>query len=396
MLKVMTKENFLPYTKPSINQIDIHEVTKALNSDHLTRGPLVEAFESAVAHYCQVKYAVAFNSGTSALMGAYFAANLRQQDSLLTTPNSFVATAGAAVQRGTTPVFLDIDCSSGNLDLQQLEYNLARPSSRGRICVAPVHFAGIPVDMQKIDQSIQNPETVVIEDAAHALGSTYFTGEKVGSCRWSDMTIFSFHAAKTITTGEGGMVTTNSEDFYRRLKLFRNNGIEREAPYLQGEAAPWYYEVQHLSGNYNFTELQAALGLSQMARLDSFVEKRRQLMKAYRALLKEIPYLHLFAENFDAYSAYHLCVVQINFNAYKTTRTQVMNRLRERMIGTQVHYIPIYKHPYFINLCGDISDYFPKMEAYYSQALSLPFYYDLQVEEVERVVNTLKKVLQGE
>lgn len=389
----MNEEIFLPYAKPSIDPTDIKEVAKALETDTITRGPIVEAFEKAIAQYCDVKYAVAFNTGTSALMGAYFAARLGPQDKLIITPNTFVATAGAAVMRGATPIFLDIDRSSGNLDLTQLEYTLSKPLSRGRACIAPVHFSGIPVNMQKIDSLIQHPDVIVIEDAAHALGSSYETGEKVGSCAWSHMTMFSFHPAKTITTGEGGIITTNDEAFYHRLKLFRNNGIERDAEYLESEPAPWYYEVHDLTGNYHFTEFQAALGLNQMTRLTHFVEKRRELMKIYRDLLKDVPHIRLFAESYDPHTAYHLCVVQIDFDAYKTTRTAVMNKLREKNIGTQVHYIPLYRHPYFRKMCGEISEYFPEMESYYSQALSLPLYYDLRPQDVERVVSALKTVL---
>lgn len=390
---MLNEEIVLPYSKPSLNSTDIQEITKSLQSEIITRGPYVEAFESAIAYYCNVKYAVAFNTGTAALMGAYFAADLGRQDRLITTPNTFVSTVGSAVQKGVTPIFLDIDRSHGNLNLQQLEYTLSQSFSRGRTCITPVHFAGIPVDMQKIDRIIQNPQVVVIEDAAHALGSSYLSGEKIGSCAWSDMTIFSFHPVKNITTGEGGMVTTNDENLYRRLKLFRNNGIEKDPAYLENSPEPWYYEVQDLSGNYNFTEFQAALGLSQMARLDQFIEKKRLLMKTYRELLKNVPHIKMFAESYDARTAYHLCVLQIDFNAFKTTRSQVMNKLREKNIGSQVHYIPVYKHPYFKKLCGDLSDYFPEVEVYYQQALSVPFYYDLRVEDVERVVKNLKQAL---
>ncbi len=390
----MTEEIFLPYAKPSLDSRDIRGVTKALESDIITRGPIVEAFERTIAQYCHAKYAVAFNSGSSALAAAYFAANLKPQDKLITTPNTYVATIAGAVLRGSTPIFLDIDRNSGNLDLSQLEYTLSQPLSRGRMVVAPVHFAGIAVDMQAIDKMIQNPDVVLIEDAAHALGSNYPTGDRVGSCAWSHMTVFSFHPAKTITTGEGGMVTTNEETLYHRLRLFRNNGIEKEQQYLQGEPAPWYYEVHDLSGNYNFTEFQAALGLSQMERLDERISKRRDLIKLYRDLLKDIPHIRMFSETYDLHTAYHLCVVQIDFEAYKTNRSEVMQKLREKNIGTQVHYIPLYQHPYFKKMCGEISEYFPETEAYYAQALSLPLYYDLCPEDVERVVKTLKKLLE--
>lgn len=390
----MPNDQFLPYAKPSVDITDREEVFKALDSNTITRGPLVEAFENLIAQTCDVKYAVVFNSGTSALMAAYFAAEIGSHDRLITTPNSFVCTTGAGVQRGATPIFLDIDRSSGNFDLQQLEYTISRPASRGRDCIVPVHFSGIPVDMKKIDRMIRQPETIVIEDAAHALGSRYLTGEKVGSCAWSHMTMFSFHPAKIVTTGEGGVITTNDEGYYRRLKLFRNNGIERDPQYLK-RSDPWYYEVVDLTGNYNFTEFQAALGMSQMKKLDAFAKKRRDLMKIYRDLLKNVPHLKFFSEEYDEQTAYHLCVVQIDFEACHTTREKVMNQLLEKNIGTQVHYIPIYRHPYFVEKCGEITDYFPEMELYYKQALSLPLYYDLSKEDVERVADVLKLFLRS-
>lgn len=389
----MNDETFLPYAKPFLNENDSFEMVKSLESYIITRGPIVESFEKAIADYCNVKYAVAFSSASSALMATYFAAKIGPQDKVITSPNTFVATVGGAMQRGAVPIFLDIDRKNGNLDMEQLEGTLSKPLSRGRMCITPVHFAGFSVDMQKMDRLIQNPDVIIIEDAAQALGSCYPTGEKVGSCCWSQMTVFSFHPAKILTTGEGGMVTTNDEELYRRLKRFRNNGIENDPQYLEEKSAPWYYEVNDLTGNFNFTEFQAALGLSQLSRLDQFIEKRRQLMNFYRSLLKDIPHLQLLQEDQDSYTAYHLCVVQIDFDAFKTTRAKVMNKLREKNIGTQVHYIPLYRHPYFKKVCGDIIDYFPQTEAYYSQALSLPLYSSLEIQDVKRVVKELKKAL---
>lgn len=385
--------SFLPYAHQSITSEDIAEVGKALTGDFITRGPLVEAFEGAVAHYCEAKYAVAFNSGTSALMAAYYAGNVYAFDRLITTPNTFVASAGAGIARQATPVFVDIDRSSGNFDLDQVEINVNYPSSRGRPVVIPVHFAGIPVDMEALDRTIKNPDVLVIEDAAHAIGSTYSNGQKVGCCAWSHMTIFSFHAVKTLTTGEGGMVLTNDESLYHRLRLYRNNGIERDPQFLRVEPAPWYYEVLDVTGNFNFTEMQAALGLSQLKRLDQIVAKRRQLIGTYRQLLNDMPHVKMFKPDYDAQTAYHLCVVQIDFHAYKMTRTEVMMKLKEKGIGSQVHYIPVYRFPFLADKIGDISSYFPQMEAYYSQALSLPLYHDLREEDVERVVSTLKAIL---
>jgi dTDP-4-amino-4,6-dideoxygalactose transaminase len=275
--------------------------------------------------------------------------------------------------------------------MQDLLDNINQPMTRGKQIIAPVHFAGIPVDMQTLDRSIAGINTVVIEDAAHAIGSCYLDGTRVGSSAYSDMTIFSFHPPKTITTGEGGMVTTNNEHYYRMLKLFRNNGIEREQPFLTGTAAPWYYEAQALTGNFNFTDFQAALGLSQLRRIPQFVAKRKKLMETYRELLKGYDHIRLLMPQ-QEHVAHHLCVVEINIKALKTTRTAIMEKLKERGIGSQYHYIPIYRHPSIASLVGDIAEYFPQMEKYYPQALSLPLYFDLTEDDVEYVVKNLLEI----
>lgn len=392
----MHNQTFIPYTRQSINAEDIQKVSETLSQDLITRGPQVEAFERAMAESCGAQYAVAFNSGTSALMAACFAADVNAFDRLLTPANTFVASVGSATQDGATPVFVDIDRKTGSLNLSHLEFNLQKKYSRGRDIIMAVHFSGLAIDMQAIDRMILNPDTIVIEDAAHALGSHYPDGQKVGSCPYSHMTIFSFHPAKTITTGEGGMVTTNDADLHHRLKLFRNNGIEREQAFLLSEGAKegvGYYEVQHITGNYHLTEMQAALGLSQLSRLHQFVDKRRKLVQAYRELLKNDSSLELFSPEQDHQTAYHLFVVQLDFKAHGKTREAVMSKLKDKGIGTQVHYIPVYRHPYYMKLCGDISSFFPETEKYYSMALSLPLYYDLSFEEVEYVVKSLKEVL---
>lgn len=386
-------KDYIPYARQSIDPADALEVSKALFSTTITRGPKVEAFEHAIAEYCGAKYAVAFSSGSAALLGAYHVVDTNKSDRVISTPNTFVSSIGTGVEYGATPVFVDIDRKTGNMDLEQVGFTLDIPRTRGRSIVVPVHFSGIPVDMKKLESLIKDPDAVIIEDAAHALGSQYQGGKKVGSCEWSHMTIFSFHPAKTITTGEGGMVTTNDETLFHRLKRFRNNGIERDSKFLEGEPAPWYYEVQELTNNYNFTELQAALGLSQLRRLDEFVQKRRKLVLAYRERLADIAHVSLFTNDYDSFTAFHLLVVQIDFKAYKTTRTEVMHKLKDNGIGSQLHYIPVYRHPYFKKACGDLSEYFPQMEAYYSQALSLPLYYDLNIEDVDRIVNILKSIL---
>ena len=222
-----------------------------------------------------------------------------------------------------------------------MAYNANLPSSRGKPILIPVHFAGVPVNIEQLDRSLSNPEAIIIEDAAHALGSHYSDqGPKVGSCAWSAMTVFSFHPAKTITTGEGGMVTTNDEGLFHQLKLFRNNGIERDPKYLQGEPLPWYYEVHDITDNHNITEFQAALGRSQLKRLSQFAAKRLDLMKVYKEKLRDWPHIKLLTPAFDESTVFHLCVALIDFAALKTTRAEVMKKLLDKNIGTQVHYIP--------------------------------------------------------
>lgn len=383
----ITMHKIYPYAKQSINDADIAAVTTSLQSDFLTRGPQVEAFEEAVAEYCGARYAVALNSGSSALEAACYAAQLTPFDRLVTTPNSFIATVACAMHGGVDPLFVDIDRKTGNLDLNQVAHNVHYESSRGRNIYVPVHFAGIPVDIERLNNMIADPDAVIIEDAAHAIGSCYADGTKVGSCNSSQMTIFSFHPAKTMTTGEGGMVLTNEEEYRDRLRLFRNNGMQRDPQ----QHAPWYYEVAKVSGNYHMTEMQAALGLSQLARLDTFVEKRRQLWQRYRELLTGAPNIRLFEPEDPNRVAFHLMVVQIDFAACNMTRVQLMEQLKAEGIGTQVHYIPLYRHPVLAG--ADISGYFPEMEAYYAQALSLPLYYDMNVEDVDHIVSVLRSAL---
>jgi len=393
----MTKdvqELIYPYAKHAITQADCDSVLKALKSDKITRGPITQEFEKAIANYVGARFALTFNSGTAALQAAYFAAEACGQDRLITCPNSFVATTGAALQCGVKPYFVDIDLNSGNIDLEKLERLINMPLSRGRLIIAPVHFAGIAVDMKKLSSCIKNPDSLVIEDGAHALGSSYPTGEKVGSCAYSDMTILSFHPAKHITTGEGGAVTTNDEKLYHRLRLFRNNGIERKKPYLLGEEEKGYYEVQALTGNYHISEFSAALGLSQFQRLDSLVERRRQHVRRYRGHFEGVKAIRLFSPEFDERTAYHLMCLQINFKSLTIGRQELMTELAEEGIGTEIHYIPIYRHPAVKKLYQFDPDQFPNCEQYWSETLSIPLYPTLEEKDVDCIATTLKGLLQ--
>lgn len=388
----MTRKFFLPYARQSINNHDIEAVAKALQGEWITRGPLVEEFERQMANYCGAAYAVAFSSGSAALAASFFAAGVGAGDRIISTPNTFVTSVGPAVSKGAIPVFVDISRSTGAIEPGPLALNANQFKSRGKSIVVPVHFAGIAFDMEAFDRQVTNSDLIVIEDASHAIGSSYPRGgPKVGSCAWSQMTVFSLHATKTITTGEGGVVTTNDAEMCRRLKLFRNNGIERDPAYLQNPATPWHYEVQALTNNFNFTEGQAALGLSQMRRVDLFAAKRRELMKGYRHHLRGLEQVSLLTDAADAHTAFHLCVVQIDFEACKKEREAVMLALKDVNIGTQVHYIPLYRHPCFQS--GGVDEYFPEMEKYYSQALTLPLFYDMTMDDVAYVANKIKKII---
>lgn len=389
-------EPYLPYAHQIIEEDDITAVAEAMRGSVVTRGPCVEKFEESVARYCQVRYAVAFNSASTGLAASCFAAKLSPADRFLTTPNTFIASSGSAKQMGVAPIYIDIDRQTGNCDFDLLTHNLNQDNSRGRDIVMMVHFSGIPFDMARLDKEIRRTDTVVIEDAAHALGASYTDGQKVGCCAWSQMTVFSFHPAKTVTTGEGGVVTTNDEALYERLRLYRNNGIVAQGPQLLGVPAPGYYEVHALTGNFNVSELQGALGASQMLKVDRFIQKRRELVAHYRALLSSVEHLQMFNPHFDSQSAHHLFVVQIDFDAYKKNRVEVMQELHKRGIGTQVHYIPLYRHPVFAKQHVELASYFPQTEGYYKQALTLPLFPSMSLADVERVVKTLQECLKKE
>lgn len=392
-VNVMNQTSFLPYAKQSISQEDIQAINGIFKEGWITRGPAVEAFEQQLAAYCGAKFAVLFNSGTTALQAACHAAQITPHDRVITTPNSFVATATAVVREGGSPIFVDIDPATGNLDLEQLAPNLAIESSRGRVILLPVHYAGIPVAMHAVERLIQDPNAIVIEDAAAALGSSYDSEHKVGSCRWSHMTVFSFHPAKLITTGEGGAVTTNDPELYHRLRRFRNNGIERDPKRLTQLDGPWYYEVHELTGNFNFTDFQAALGSSQLQRVDTFIEKRQAIATWYNNRTSNIPHTQTLPMQNDAKACPQPFVVRIDFSKTKITRSELMSALQTQGIGSQVHYIPIYRHPYFRDTFGDLSTYFPGMETFYTQALSLPCYQELEEEDVDRICTALTKAL---
>lgn len=383
----------IPYGRQDINEEDIQSVVEVLRSDWLTQGPAVERFEQEVARYCGAKYAVAVSSATAALHVACLAAGLKPGDALWTSPNTFVASANCGLYCGAQPDFVDIDPRTYNLSVDALEEKLAWAEKQGRLpkIVIPVHFAGQSCDMEAIAGLGKRHGFTVIEDASHAIGGRY-RDARVGSCAFSDMTVFSFHPVKIITTGEGGMVLTNRQDLYEKLARLRSHGITRDPRFMEGESdGPWYYQQVELGFNYRITDIQAGLGASQMRRLDKFVERRRNLVERYDSLLARLP-LMLPWQHPDAYSSFHLYVVRLRLDAIGKTHRQVFEGLRQEGVGVNLHYIPVHTQPYYRRLGFKPGD-FPQAEQYYREAISLPLYAGLSDSEQDSVVRALAEVL---
>ena len=383
---------FLPYACQNIDASDIKAVTDALQQDIITRGPTVSAFEEAVAKQVGATYAVAFSSGSSAFLAAFHAVHITPYDCVITSANTFIASIAGAIQQKAKVFLLDID-AYGNMQVEMVARVANQFRSRGRSVIVPVHFAGVAMDMRQLARSVTFPRTVIIEDGAHAFGSLYPDGSMVGSCRYSDMTVFSFHAIKNITCAEGGMVTTNDRSLYDRLSTLRNSGIEREQLEHATQPEPWYYEVKELGCNFHMTELQAALGISQLRKLDQFREQKHQLVIWYRERLDGIPGVQLPPDDVDARTHYHLWPIHIEFEALGLTRTSVMQKLREASVGSQYHYVPLYMHPIVSSVCSQSSEEFPMMERYKETALSVPFFSKMQEVDVDHVVKALRHAL---
>jgi UDP-4-amino-4,6-dideoxy-N-acetyl-beta-L-altrosamine transaminase len=381
----------IPYGRQNISPSDVQAVVDVLNSDWLTQGPTVEKFERAVAEYCGAAYAVAVNSATSALHIACLAAGLGEGDRLWTTPNSFVASANCGLYCQASANFVDIDPRSYNLSVQRLEERLEAAAREGKLpkVVIPVHFAGQSCEMEGIGRLAERYGFRVIEDASHGIGGRY-QGEPLGNCRHSDMTVFSFHPVKIITTGEGGMVLTNSAELYERLTRLRSHGIIR-TPQIQEEYGPWYYQQIELGFNYRITDLQAALGLSQMTRLDEFVERRHTLARRYDEALRELP-LVLPEQLPETYSAFHLYVIRLQLDRIARSRREVIEELRGKGILVNVHYIPIHTQPYYQQMGFKAGD-FPEAEKYYSEAITLPLYYSLSEADQDQVIEAVREAL---
>lgn len=365
---------YIPYGRQSINESDIQAVVDVLKSDYVTTGPKVPEFEKKVADYVGAKYAVAISNGTAALHAACYAAGIKEGDEVITTPITFAASANCTLYCGAKPIFADINPDTYNIDPEDIERKITDNTK----AIVAVHYTGQPCEMDRINEIARKHKLIVIEDAAHALGADY-KGKMIGSI--SDMTTFSFHPVKHITTGEGGMITTNDEELYKRLVLFRSHGITRDESLMTKNEGAWYYEQLDLGYNYRITDIQCALGISQMNRLNEFVEKRRMLVKRYNDAFEGQEGIVTPKQAEGCNNSYHLYVIQV----LKHDRKEVFDKLREAGIGVNVHYIPVYKHPYYqANGYKDVCC--KNAEEFYNRIISLPLYPELTIEQQDYVI----------
>lgn len=372
--------DFIPYGKQSISQEDINSVVETLQSEYLTTGPKVKKFEEALSAFCGAKYTVAVSNGTAALHLISLVL-LNKGDKVLTTPNSFLATSNAILYAGAIPVFVDI-AKDGNIDLDKCEELLQKDSSIKALY--GVAFSGRMLEQEKLQHLKEKYNITILEDNAHAIGAEY-NGIKAGSCMNSDASIFSFHPVKHLTTAEGGAITTNSKEIYEKLLILRNHGMVKTP-----DMKPWEYEMKELGFNYRITDLQCALGLSQLKKLPSFVQRRFEIAKEYDKAFQNTPVKPLYT--FDGKSSYHLYVVQVNFSKLSLSKEELFIKLKEKNIGLQLHYIPINQQPYYKAL-GYGDETTPNMDRYYEECFSLPMYPLLSEEEQKYVVESLFEVL---
>ncbi len=385
----------IPYGQHFLDQDDIDVVVDVLSAGQLTQGPKVQDFEQGICEFVGAKYAVAVSSGTAALHLAYAASGISENDVVVTTPNTFVATTNAAQYLGAKLEFVDVEQDTLNIS----------PTELAKICekyeaikaIVPVHFGGLPCDMASIAVIAKKCGAIVIEDAAHALGARFENGSRVGSCCYSDLTVFSLHPVKNIAAGEGGVVTTNSESLYRSLLRLRSHGINKadddfwnpSEAFHAGVKNPWYYEMQELGFNYRITDMQCALASSQLKKLPSFLEKRRDLASRYDEVFSEHQYVKSGQpRDLDSNNARHLYVLKIDFDGLGIPRCDLMRQLADNGIGTQVHYIPVPMQPYYERL-GYSMDEFPNAMNYYRSALSIPLFYALSYERQDFVISKI-------
>jgi perosamine synthetase len=379
------RNSILPYGHQWIDEEDIASVIEVLKSDWITQGPKVDEFEREVAQYCGAKYAVAVSSGTAALHAACSVAGISKGDEAITTPITFAATANAVVYCGGKPVFADIREDTLNIDVAEIKKKL---SARTK-AILPVDFAGHPADLDEIMAIAKDRKLIVIEDACHALGAEY-KGKKIGGL--SDMTVLSFHPVKHITTGEGGMILTNSKNYYEKLRVFRHHGIIKDESTLRNKG-PWYYEIPSPGYNFRLTDFQCALGISQLKKLDRFVQRRREIAAKYNEAFAEIQEIITPVESVDVRAAYHIYVIQLRTDLLKFGRKEIFEALRAENIGVNVHYMPLHLHPFYQREFGYRKGDYPRAERYYERAITLPIFPKMSDENVEDVIKAVQKVL---
>jgi UDP-4-amino-4,6-dideoxy-N-acetyl-beta-L-altrosamine transaminase len=376
------KTDFISYGKQWISEDDVQAVVDVLHSDYLTQGPEVQKFENKICEYTGAKYCVAVANGTAALHLAVAALGLKPGCEGITTPITFAASANCMLYNEIIPRFVDIDAHTYNIDPEKISDSITDSTK----LLIPVHFAGQTADMPRIHKIAEDNNLFMIEDAAHAIGSQYADGSYVGNCKYSDLTTFSFHPVKTITTGEGGAITTNSKELYERLLMLRSHGITKDENKLSMNPGPWYYEMQELGFNYRLTDMQAALGISQLSRLDEFKARRREIIAYYNEAFKEIHWITVPSEVEGLSSCFHLYVVLIDFQKIGLTRAEVMAELLSKRVGSQVHYILVPQLSYHTILhSGEL----PHAESYYEQCLSIPLYPRMSNEDVNIVIEAV-------
>lgn len=382
---------FFPYGKQFVDEDDINAVTKVLKSSNLTQGPSVIEFETNFAKFVGAKYAISFNSATSALHSVNIVHNIEPYDICVVPANTFVATANSYEYLNAKVLILDIDIETRNIDLDKLEELLRTTKIKSLTCV---HYAGTPIDMERLSVLAKYYNFMVIEDACHGIGGNYNNKNKIGNSQFSNASVFSFHPVKGLTSGEGGMVTTNNFDCYKRLLRIRSHGINKSKDELFNKANDiWYYEQQELGYNYRMTDIHAALGNSQLKKLNKFVEKRRMLAKNYDKLFSECPDIVPVSVKFRNQSGMHLYVVDIDFEKLNISKSNFMKELISLNIGSQVHYIPLYHHPYFKAKYGYKIENFKNSEFHYKNSLSIPMYYALETSDQNYIVNKMNDLV---
>ena len=387
----------IPYGRHHIDGEDIKSVIKVLKSDNLTQGPLISAFENEISKYVGVKYSVVVASCTAGLHLASIVSKLKKGKKLLTSPITFVATANSSLYCGAETIFADIDSSTINISTESIKEVISKNKIHA---IAPVHFGGLPCDMRKIKEIANKINAVTYEDAAHAFGASFQDGSKVGSCKYSDMTVFSFHPVKSIAMGEGGIITTNNKKIYKQLLRLRNHGIEKNNDNFIFKKRglsnktnnPWYYEVQELGYHYRVTDIQCALGLSQLKKINKFLSRRRELAINYDLAFENLKNCKPVQKKMRDISSNHLYILKVNFKKLKKARADLMREFKSVGIQTQVHYIPVTSHPYFRKKNFKKHNLFNAYQ-YYDSALSIPLFYDLTDKEQRYVIEQVKKLI---